>query len=156
MDFEAFLRLMEALRRQGVEYVLVGGVALSLHGLVRATEDVDLFLRPTEDNVARLREALRSLWQDAAIEQITAADLTGRYPTVRYGPPSGDLVIDILASLGDAFRFEDLEFEIVEVEGIPIRVATPGTLYRMKKDTVRPLDKADAWALREKFVLEED
>ena len=39
------------------------------------------------------------------------------------------------------------------VEGVPVRVATPATLYRMKKDTLRPIDRADAAALREKFRL---
>lgn len=80
----------------------------------------------------------------------------GKYPTVRYGPPSGDLIIDILARLGDTFGFDDSEFETVDVEGTSVRVATPGTLYRMQKDTVRPVDKADAWVLREKFLLEEE
>ena len=57
MDFERFLDLVKALTREGVEYVLVGGVALNLHGIVRATEDVDLFIRPSEDNVDRLKRA---------------------------------------------------------------------------------------------------
>lgn len=39
------------------------------------------------------------------------------------------------------------------VEGVAVRVATPATLYRMKKDTVRPIDRADAAALREKFGI---
>jgi hypothetical protein len=44
----------------------------------------------------------------------------------------------------------------VTIEGVPVRVATPATLYRMKKDTVRPIDRADAAALRDKFRLAED
>jgi hypothetical protein len=62
-------------------------------------------------------------------------------------------VIDLLAALGSAFTFEDLEAQIILVEGVPVRVATPATLYRMKKDTARPIDRADAAALREKFRL---
>jgi hypothetical protein len=41
------------------------------------------------------------------------------------------------------------------IEGVSVRVAAPATLYRMKKDTLRPMDRADAAALREKFELEE-
>jgi hypothetical protein len=59
----------------------------------------------------------------------------------------------MLAALGSTFGFEDLEAQTVMVEGVPIRVATPATLYRMKKDTVRPIDRADAAAPREKFRL---
>ena len=62
---------------------------------------------------------------------------------------------DLISRLGTAFGFEDLEAETVVLEGVQVRVATPRTLYRMKKDTVRPLDRADAQALREKFKLED-
>ncbi|MCI0633957.1 MAG: nucleotidyltransferase [Actinobacteria bacterium] len=146
---------MRALAREGVDYVLVGGVALNLHGIVRATEDVDLFIRPDAENVERLKRALASVWNDADIAQITAEDLGGAYPTIRYGAPDGSLVIDLLARLGSAFTFDDLEVQTIEVEGVPVRIATPTTLYRMKRDTIRPIDRADVAALREKFGIEE-
>jgi hypothetical protein len=155
MDFEKLLELLRALRRCGVEYVLVGGVALSVHGIVRATEDVDLFIRPEPGNIDRLRQALRSVWDDPEIDQITEGDLAGEYPTLRYVPPGGGPVVDLLARLGTEFHFEDLESELVTVEGVTVRVATPRTLYRMKKGTVRLIDRADAEALRQKFGLEE-
>ncbi len=156
MDFDKFLEVLRALAREGVDYVLVGAVALGIHGLVRATEDVDLFIRPDGENVERLKRALRSVWDDPEIAGITAQDLAGEYPTVRYGPPGEGFVIDLLSRLGSAFAFEDLEAETVSLEGVPVRVATPATLYRMKKGTVRPIDRADAAALREKFRLPEE
>jgi hypothetical protein len=58
--------------------------------------------------------------------------------------------IDILARLGEAFRYADLECEVLRVEGVTVRVATPRTLYRMKKDTVRPQDRLDAEVLKER------
>ncbi len=149
------LRLLRALYEHDVEYVLVGGAAINLHGIIRATEDVDLFVRPSEENVARLRRALESLWEDAEIQGITAADLSGRYPTIRYGPPQGDLVIDLLSRLGTAFDFDAIAWETVDVEGIPVRLATPETLYRMKRGTLRDVDRADAEALRRLFGLED-
>jgi hypothetical protein len=154
MDFDTFLKLLRSLGARDVEYILVGGVALGVHGLVRATEDIDLFIRPDAGNVDRLRRALRDLWNDPEIDRITVEDLSGDYPTVRYGPPAETFVIDLLARLGTAIRYEDLEFQIVNIEGVPVRVATPRTLYRMKAATLRPMDRADAAALREKFDLE--
>jgi hypothetical protein len=44
----------------------------------------------------------------------------------------------------------------VVIEGVPVRLATPSTLYRMKRDTVRPIDRADAAALRERFRIAEE
>lgn len=139
MDFDGFLDLLRALAREDVDYVLVGGVALGLHGLLRATEDVDLFVRPEPGNVERLKRALRAVWNDPDIAQISAGDLAGDYPTVRYGPPGEAFVIDVLARLGSAFAFEDLELQTMSIEGVPVCVATPSTLYRMKKDTGRPI-----------------
>lgn len=74
---------------------------------------------------------------------------------VRYGTPD-DFVIDVVSRIGDAYAYEDVEFEVAEFEGEPIRVATPRMLYRMKKSTVRPIDHADAADLKHKFGLVED
>jgi hypothetical protein len=46
-------------------------------------------------------------------------------------------------------------FEEQVIESVRVRVATPATLYRMKKDTIRPIDRADAQALRRRFNLED-
>lgn len=150
------LRVIASLNDAGVDYVVVGGVAMNLHGLVRATEDLDVFVRPDPENIDRLRRALRAVWNDPSIEEITAEDLCGDYPAVRYGPPEGSFYLDILTRLGEATSFADLEVEVRDAQGVQARVATPGTLYRMKKNTVRPIDRADAAALRAAFDLEDE
>lgn len=156
MEFvETLLRLMSALRDRGVDYVLVGGAAMNVHGLVRATRDIDLFIAPERDNVERLRAALRDVWDDPCIDEISSDDLCGDYPAVRYGPPKGSVAVDILTRLGEATRYADLDAEVVELRGVPVRVATPETLVRMKRDTVRPIDQQDARALIEAFELSE-
>jgi hypothetical protein len=153
MDFDEFLRVLAALERERVDYLLVGGAAVNLHGIVRMTEDVDLFVRPTRENLMSLLAALRSVWQDPELDELAPEDLLGDYPTLRYGPPDGGMVIDVLTRIGSKFRFEDLEGETVELDGVRIRVATPLTLIRMKQGTLRPGDQADAEALRKKFGL---
>lgn len=150
------LRVLESLNKSGVDYVIVGGVAMNFHGLIRATEDLDLFVRPDPENIERLRSALRAVWADPDIEQITAQDLCGDYPVIRYGPPQGNLYLDILTRLGEATVFADLEAQEIEINGVTARVATPRTLYRMKKDTVRAIDHADANALQIAFALSDE
>lgn len=148
--------MLRALEREGVRYKVVGAVALNLLGLPRATQDLDLFVAADEPNIERLRAALSSVFDDPDIAQITAADLGGDYPAVQYVPPEGTFHIDLLSRLGEAFRFEDIEVEDHVVEGIHVPVATARTLYRMKKDTVRLQDRADAERLRRHFDVEEE
>lgn len=150
------LRVVQSFNEAGVEYIVIGGVALNIHGLVRATEDLDVFVRPDEENIRRVRDALKAVWNDPDIDQITAEDLLGDYPAIRYGPPEGTLYLDILTRLGETTAYADLEAEDKQVAGITIRVATPRSLYRMKKDTVRPIDHSDAASLRRAFHIEED
>ncbi len=155
MNYGRLYQLISLLNEKSVDYIVVGGIAMALHGLVRATEDIDLFIRPTGENVSRLKECLRSIWDDSAIEEISSDDLLGDYPAVRYGPPDDSLSMDILTRLGDAFHYEDLQSEMADIQGLPVRVATVDTLIRMKKDTVRLQDRADAEALRLRFGKEE-
>ena len=61
-----------------------------------------------------------------------------------------------MTRLGEAKSFETVAQENKEVEGIRMRVATPAALYRLKKGTVRPLDRKDAEALRRRFDLPEE
>lgn len=156
MDFEEARRILAAFEAEGVQYVLVGSMAMAAHGLIRATRDLDFFVSPEPENVERLRQALMKLYDDPNVAEITSEDLAGDYPAIEYSPPHGRYSMDILARLGEAFRFEDLESQEVVVEGIAIRVATPRMLFRMKKDTVRPLDRLDAKAIRDRFGLEEE
>jgi len=155
MDYDQVLQLFRALGARDVEYVVVGAVALGLHGIVRATQDVDLFIRPSAENVARLRLALADVWSDPAVGQIEATDLAGEFGVVSYAPPTGELTVDLIARLGDAFHFDDIEWQEVDAGGIAVRVATPRMLLRMKRGTLRPQDAADVHALRERFAMED-
>jgi hypothetical protein len=154
MDPETIRALFAALRDESVDYVLVGAVAMDVLGIGRLTEGIDLFVRPTPDNVDRLRCALRRVWHDPSIDEITAADLAGDYPAVQYVAPDGT-PIDLLARFGTAFQFADIEATVFSYGDVDVKVATPTTLYRMKRDTARLQDKADAHALKAKFGLKE-
>jgi len=157
MDRDEILRVLRAFDVAGLEYVLIGATAMAFHGVVRATEDIDLFVRATPENVERLRTALRAAYAgDPHIDDIRAEDLLGEYPSVRYYPPSGDLYFDVMTRLGEAARFETVEAEVKDVQGIRVRVATPLALYRLKRRTVRPIDQQDAAALRQRFNLDEE
>lgn len=155
VDLDKVLDLVRAMNKEGVEYITFGAIALGVHGLPRATEDADFFVAPERENIERLKRAIRQVWDDPEVENISYDDLAGDYPAVRYGPPSDDFTIDFLTRLGDAYSYATLAWEMGELEGVPVRVVTPKTLYEMKKNTVRHKDRFDAEMLREKFALGE-
>ena len=72
-------------------------------------------------------------------------NLTWESPAIPYWPYRGNVITQI----GKAFSYEDLEYEIFEYQGIKIKIGTPETLYKLKKDTVRTKDKSDAIFLKE-------
>lgn len=157
MDRDEVMRVLRAFESAGLEYVLIGAAAMGFHGLVRATEDLDLFIRATPENIEKLRAALRVAYQsDPDINSISSDDLLGEYPTVRYVPPTGDLYFDVMTRLGEAETFDTIDAEVKEVDGTHVRIATPAALYRMKKGTLRSQDHADAAALRERFSLKDE
>lgn len=156
MEFEQTKRILAAFERHKVDYVLIGAMAMAAQGLIRATRDIDVLISAEAGNVERLKTALHEMFDDPEIEDIRADELAGGYPAIQYVPPAGDFWIDIVARLGETFRFADIESQDLVVEGVRVRVATPRMLYRMKKDTIRQQDRLDAQVLRERFDLEEE
>lgn len=75
---------------------------------------------------------------------------------LQYVPPSGTFHLDLLTRLGSAFAFDDLEVVRAPFGDLTVSVVSPRTLYRMKRDTVRLKDKADAALLKERFGFEDD
>lgn len=155
MDYDLTKKVLAALEREGVRYKIFGAVALNLHGLARATEDLDVFVAPEPENIERLRAALRSVFEDPHIDEIRTDDLLGEYPAVQYIPPAGGFHIDILTRLGEAFSFDDLEAQRLDFGGLEVSVVTSRALYEMKKSTVRAKDWGDAERLRHRFEFGE-
>jgi predicted nucleotidyltransferase len=58
---EDFIKVLEALEKHEVDYILIGGVAVILYGMQRLTRDVDVFLKSVPENIDKLRKALHSI-----------------------------------------------------------------------------------------------
>ena len=72
---------------------------------------------------------------------------------MRYGPPEHDFVIDLTTRIGEAFSFEDVESAPVALHGVPVPVATPRMLIRMKQGSHREKDRSDVVRLRERHGI---
>ena len=62
--FDEHKELFRALLKADVEFILVGGYAVNVHGYVRATSDMDIWLKPDNNNKHKLAELLLSLNYD--------------------------------------------------------------------------------------------
>jgi hypothetical protein len=63
--------LLSVLNAHDVKYLIVGAYAVSIHAQPRATKDLDIWVKPDNENARRL---FRALAQFGALEGITAAD----------------------------------------------------------------------------------
>lgn len=77
MQADPVVRVLGALEREHVRYVIFGAVAVNVHGLPRFTEDLDIFVAPERENVDSLKRALHSVFADPSSDEISADDLMG-------------------------------------------------------------------------------
>lgn len=144
-----FQAVLKALSESEVDYILIGGLAVAYHGVPRFTEDIDIFVRRNPENISRLKNALRAVFDDESIDEITYDDLV-EYAVVRYGTPD-NFYIDVMDRIGEVFSYNDLDYEVIEAEGIQVRIATIETLIKLEKGTFREIDRLDVAMLEEKL-----
>lgn len=131
---------IESLNSHGVEYLIVGAHALAFHGFPRFTGDVDILLRSTPDNAARVEKVLIAF--SFASLGLSATDFLQPERVVQLGlAPSR---IDLLTSL-TGVTFEDAWDKRVsgELDGLPVAFLSRETLIKNKRATGRTQDAAD-------------
>lgn len=145
--FNRFLEIIDSLEKEKVDYILIGGFAMVLYGMPRATQDIDIFIKLREENIERLQKALYTVFNNKDVFEITFSEFQ-KYPVIRYGAEEG-YYVDILANIGSAFSFEDLIFEELTIEGHKIKIASVETLYKLKEKTLPAIDESDILFLKQ-------
>jgi hypothetical protein len=155
--------LLRSLTEAEVRFVLVGGLAVQLHGFLRSTFDVDLTLAMDDENLARFIDVARrfdlrpvipvgidSLRDAMQIEQWHRDK--GMLAFALRTPEAGAVVVDVLVR--PEVPYDDLESRATTVEffGRQVRVAAIDDLVTMKRIANRPKDILDVAAL-EKIKL---
>lgn len=142
-EVEDLISLCKGLNESGVEYMLIGGFAVILHGNVRTTKDIDLLVNTSKENIKKLKKVLSNL-PDHAADEIRESDVK-KYEVVRV---ADEIVVDLMAmACGIDFETAKKDIQIVDIEGVKIPVASKELLIKMK-DTIRHSDKLDAEFLR--------
>ncbi len=65
-----FRDMLSALSDEGVEYLLIGAYAMAVHGVPRATGDIDVWVRPSPDNADRVLRALARFGAPRGVREI--------------------------------------------------------------------------------------
>ena len=146
-------RVFAVLDARGVEYVVVGDLAVQVHGHVRMTNDLDLIPAPSRENMRRLANALKELGarvlnpgnEGARID----ARMLPRATLWQFATAAGD--VDVLHEAPGSASFVDLRRRALEVSLGSLRIPFAGRddLISMKRAAGRPVDLDDVAALTE-------
>jgi hypothetical protein len=145
-EIEAFVddfrELLTTFADQGVEFVLIGGWALALHGHGRGTDDLDVLVRPTPENAARVFRALVVFGAPVSAHGVTE----GLFAKSGYGYRMGvkPNLIEVLTKI-DGIGFDDAiaEGKHFELDGRVIHYIGRQALLKNKRAAGRPKDLAD-------------
>lgn len=148
--------LMEALARSGIRFILIGGLAMGVHGVVRATRDMDIVPDPDPTNLERFAELLRELGArqigvdtESLPNQPSTAQGLAKGGSFQLATVHGQL--DILQQSDVIPSYDALAEDAVDIEwrGHRVLACSLEALKRMKAAAGRPLDKRDLEALSE-------
>jgi predicted nucleotidyltransferase len=138
-----FGRILEDLNAAGVRYVLIGGVALIRHGVVRATRDIDAVFDPDTSNVERIR-VLVDRWGATRPDgsPIPEGGIAGDR-AIHLSTEHGDL--DLLPEKAAGMSFSDLlaRAETRRVDGAEAPICSLADLVAMKRSVGRERDLVD-------------
>lgn len=144
-------RIFRTLAEHGVEYVLIGGLAVQTHGHVRTTTDADLIPAPQRPNLERLAAALREL--EAKVlnpgqeELEISAAMLPRATLWQFSTRDGG--VDVMHEVPGGRPYEELSERALRVPlgDFEVPVVDLDDLIQMKLARGRPVDLADVAAL---------
>lgn len=140
--------LIASLNRQQVDYLLIGGYALFVHGYHRATTDIDILVPATAESGAKVKAALMVLPDQAAKGLEPAWFTEGENIRV-----ADAFLVDImLNACGETYETLKSHAQTVDLEGIPVRTVSLEGLLRTKQ-TVRDKDVSDRHILERALKL---
>jgi hypothetical protein len=146
MDFFHELKgLTDALGAAGVDYALCGGVALAIHGAPRATQDIDMMVRPESLELLRKTAHACGFTLESFPMDFSSGITVQRFTKLIEGQP---LMLDALL-VGPVTERVWQDRLSAELEGGSMRVVSREGLVALKLAAGRPQDLVDVQRLRE-------
>lgn len=168
MELQGAERIFEALSGAGVEYLVVGGLAVNAHGYVRMTMDIDIVIGLERENVLKGLGALEEAGFRPTVP-VTPEQFADPDNRERWRKEKDMRVLKLWsdeqkATPLDVFVYEPFDFAVEYEaavhtsikEGVDVPIVRLETLLRMKKEASRPQDLADIEALTRLQEYDED
>ena len=144
----SFEKLLVLLAEAQVKFIVVGGVAVSMQGYVRLTEDVDLLLDDAPVNLERLLSVLAHYGEGFARE-LSLDDFTDEEGAIRIVEEVESCQMDLFTVMS-GLRYADIirDADLFPIQGEAIAFASKFSLIAWKAKSVRQKDRLDAMALQ--------
>ena len=142
-----FSDLLFLLNEEKVEYLLVGGYAVSIHSEPRYTKDIDIWVRPSPENAKKIYSALTKFGAPLKSLNIEESDFTNEDCFVQFGREP--VRVDFLMSL-KGLNFDEAwsRKEIINLGGLKVNLIGKNDLIVSKKLVGRPQDLIDVESLK--------
>jgi hypothetical protein len=136
-DLREFIELLNS---RDVEYVIVGAYSLAFHARPRFTGDLDILIRPTPANAAKMVMVLNQFgFADAGLR---LADFTEQEQVIQLGRTPNR--IDLLTSISGVSLDEAFSSKVsAKLDGVPVAFLARDHLIANKRAVGRPQDLAD-------------
>ncbi len=146
--FEEHRKLIADMLAENVQFMLVGGYAVNYHGYNRTTGDMDIWIKPDNDNKIKLIKALEK--NDVDNEDLHLIMDLDFSETLVFSAWERPYKIDFLTKVsGVAYEEADKEKIIAEIEGLPMPIINLNHLVLTKFGTGRIQDKNDIEKLQQ-------
>lgn len=144
-NYFQFEKLLVELVRAGVDFAVAGGVAVSLNGFIRATDDVDIIVHESPANISRLLGYL-SHWGEGWGRELRVEDFVPQEGSIRV---MEDFDLDIFTRMrGRSLEDFRPRLRYLETGGVRIPYLAPEDLIFLKEGSWREKDQLDVAALR--------
>jgi len=147
---EAFRKGIELLQTEGIPYVLIGGLAASLQGEPRNTEDVDFMITIPAARVEKLARKAKELGFDIEPDLAETQWLGSGVIRLWLGPSGSQTAVDLMSCNSDFLRQVAWRAQQARCLGHQVPIASPEDMLLFKCCAWRPRDVPDAIAIAER------
>jgi predicted nucleotidyltransferase len=149
--------VFKALNKEKIGYLIVGGIAVNLLGLSRATADLDILIDISRDNIIKIDRILQSLGyrmkhplkaKDLDKNVLVMLSKTKNLKALNYYKLDGINEVDIIVDSPISFAQAIKRAKKITVNGIILPVVSIDDLITMKKKIARAVDKFDVEQLK--------